>query len=74
MPITIGHSGSPGLKAVSFAQVTASGSVAALAVPSGIVPKRAWITLELIGAQTIQAFRMIQNATETPTVAYTIEV
>jgi hypothetical protein len=104
MPITIHHTGSPGLKAVSFTQIAASGSVVALTIPPGVIPQRAWITLagtggiryrtdgvdpntttghlltgagsalELIGSQTIQAFRLVQNAAETPVVSYTIEV
>lgn len=45
--LNIQHTGSPGLTAASFEQVTVSTSAVGLlgAVPQGVRPKRAWITV-----------------------------
>jgi hypothetical protein len=46
MPIVLQHSGSPGLKALGFQQVTVSTAALALSVRSLTSAQRAWITVE----------------------------
>jgi hypothetical protein len=46
MPLVIQSTGSPGLKAVSFQSVTVSSTALALVIPEGVVPKRAFLSVE----------------------------